>query len=293
LIFPLFFWCIDKRLGRDLAILLVASSLVNFVIKSLFKEPRPFWLDPALGLTSATSFSFPSGHAQASAVVFGALTYLVLRTGWPSLRRALAAVMLGLLIFLVAFSRVYLGVHFPGDTLIGIAVGLLVLFAFIKLRPILGPRLAQLPARTHVVLSVLTCLMVLGLSHLALLVQVTVREADAQLVIAGRAAAWNEATMLAGLIAGLWLGFVWEQRYVHFAVAGPWWQRGLRYIVGGMIALGLYLGTNALIGPPLAAFDVLLRVLQYALVGFWVVAIWPWLFVRVRLAEQLTLTPVG
>ena len=90
----------------DLGILLVLSSVVNGLLKSFIKHDRPFWDEPALQLSDATSFSTPSGHAQTSAALFGRLAAFLGGSGL----RVVWAVFFGLLIALAglpgrSFSR--------------------------------------------------------------------------------------------------------------------------------------------------------------------------------------------
>lgn len=114
-----------KRRWRWLAYLLFTTGtggLLNVALKSLFARSRP---DLAEALRNAHGYSFPSGHAMGSTVVFGALAYLAFRvlTSWRTRTAAIAAATT--IITCVALSRVYLGVHWVSDVGAGITAGLI------------------------------------------------------------------------------------------------------------------------------------------------------------------------
>ena len=90
---------------------------VNLIIKPLVARTRPFMLRPDIALLIAQplDFSFPSGHTAASFAFATAI-------GAYSKRYQLWAYVLAVLI---AFSRLYLYVHFPSDILAGAAIGLI------------------------------------------------------------------------------------------------------------------------------------------------------------------------
>ena len=98
------------------------GALLLLELKRYFARARP---DLAEALRRASGYSFPSGHAMGSAVAFGALGYLALRTQrtW----RAKAAVLAGAmtLVVTIALSRVYLGVHWISDVGAGVTIGAL------------------------------------------------------------------------------------------------------------------------------------------------------------------------
>lgn len=71
LLLPLLFWCVDFGLGARLAILFMLSSYLNPDLKDLFQQPRPYDLDPSVGLSRATGYGLPSGHSQSAVVVWG------------------------------------------------------------------------------------------------------------------------------------------------------------------------------------------------------------------------------
>lgn len=108
-----------RRAG--LAVLLaLALDLVccNLILKPLFARARPFAVNPAVELLIAPpgDASFPSGHAASSFAAAAALRFTDGAKTW--LRRAALA-----LAILIAFSRLYLYVHWPTDVLAGMALG--------------------------------------------------------------------------------------------------------------------------------------------------------------------------
>jgi membrane-associated phospholipid phosphatase len=106
-----------------------AGMLLNVGLKNLFQRPRPTLEEP---LVQLSTYSFPSGHAVASTVFYGALCALVfMHTRSTGLR--VLAVALGIaMVLLVTFSRVYLGAHYLSDVVAGVSVGLLCLLLFLR-----------------------------------------------------------------------------------------------------------------------------------------------------------------
>lgn len=117
---------LSRRQGIKLFYILMFSSLVNTMLKNVFQEPRPFLLDPTLGVIQVGGYGFPSGAAQ-SAVLLPGILLSCQRNKWSWLISANY-------FFWISLSRVYLGVHFPSDLLggwlIGLALLLIYLYAF-------------------------------------------------------------------------------------------------------------------------------------------------------------------
>jgi membrane protein DedA with SNARE-associated domain/membrane-associated phospholipid phosphatase len=113
-------WLLWRRAWRDARYWLAAvafGELVVATIKAALHVPRPEGFAAV-----ATSYSFPSGHASMSTVIYGFLAVLVapaLRAGWRWLPYAAAA----LLVCAIAFSRLYLGAHWLADVLAGVGLG--------------------------------------------------------------------------------------------------------------------------------------------------------------------------
>ena len=98
----------------SLALAITGGMLLNTAIKFAFHRGRPVWEDPIL--TIATP-SFPSGHTAAATLFYGFLAvYLASHVEEIGLRVAVIVACI-VMVALVAFSRMYLGVHYPSDVL--------------------------------------------------------------------------------------------------------------------------------------------------------------------------------
>jgi len=120
LIATAFLWASSR--WREIAALWMVwagAELTSWTLKDLLGRPRPQFLD----IASASSFSFPSGHAAMSMAIYGFLAYAIAR-GMPSNRRRRAVVASAVILILtIGFSRIFLSVHYTSDVLGGFAVG--------------------------------------------------------------------------------------------------------------------------------------------------------------------------
>ncbi len=115
--------------GIRFTIACVGGVVLNQVMKLFFAKPRPeLWTR----LISETSFSFPSGHAVGSMVVYGFIGYILARE-FPIYKRYIYAITSSLIIA-IGFSRLYLGVHYPTDIIAGYGVGILWLTTCLKVK---------------------------------------------------------------------------------------------------------------------------------------------------------------
>jgi undecaprenyl-diphosphatase len=96
--------------------------LINVLVKYIVHRPRPYFDNPLLILTT---YSFPSGHALASTVLYGLLAAFAVQASKTWRQRVVAVSIALCLIALVCFSRVYLGVHYLTDVLAGVLEGVL------------------------------------------------------------------------------------------------------------------------------------------------------------------------
>lgn len=122
------FWNVDKRFGLRLAVVFLSSMAFNGLLKDLFDTPRPISQGDirSIYLSSAPGNSFPSGHSQGAATFYPYVWH-----HWG--RKKLWLVLGTFLILGIGFSRLYLGLHWPGDILGGYFFGALIVLGFIRL----------------------------------------------------------------------------------------------------------------------------------------------------------------
>jgi undecaprenyl-diphosphatase len=113
---------VRKERASAVFVLVTASTgaLLNLGLKMIFERVRP---DLASALAVARWYSFPSGHAMDSFIIFGALAYIALRQPWPWAAKSAGLAIALTTVLLVSVSRVYLGVHWASDIVGGWSAG--------------------------------------------------------------------------------------------------------------------------------------------------------------------------
>ncbi|WP_226480204.1 phosphatase PAP2 family protein [Natrinema amylolyticum] len=120
LLLAVLFWCVDRRRSALVISYAIAGLALLLSLKALFGLPRPPADATLIALEGEREgYGFPSGHAFAATVVYGGLVSAYDRLGD---RRAVTGA--GVLIAAVSLSRVALGVHYLGDVLVGVALGI-------------------------------------------------------------------------------------------------------------------------------------------------------------------------
>ena len=252
------YWCVEKKLAYILGFSYFTSGLLVQALKISFRVPRPWDLDPSFkavesAIPAATGYSFPSGHTQSITALMGTLA-LGARKKWQ-------AVLCVLIIFLVGFSRMYLGVHTPLDVSVGFLLSVIsVLFCwylfnkkqFIWDRP-------------------LTLSVILGIASILVCVYSLILYSSDMIDISYS----RDCLKAAGAGCAFAIGFYVENTRIRFETAGDLKTRILRFLIGAVVAVLLLKGLKPLIGTSLAASFI-----RYFLAVLWVLMVYPLLFVR-------------
>lgn len=244
------YWCWNKRLGEYLLFSLYTAMSVNGLMKDLICRPRPFLNEEFSDLRYvkvkgvlvdtehlSTSWSFPSGHSQTAGSIYGSLM---------NGRRAWAKIAGIVVILLVMVSRVYLGVHYPTDTIVGAVLGLL-------------------------------CAWVCGLlyrrfyQHRILLMGAAVLLSGVMLLVSPSGDSIKTLAMGVGAVAGMWL----EDGLVEFRSANGILGRVLRLVIGFAVIMGIRIGLKALLPDMMWC-----HALRYGLMGLFGTFVWPWVFTK-------------
>nr|BAL44386.1 PA-phosphatase related phosphoesterase [uncultured bacterium]BAL56584.1 phosphoesterase, PA-phosphatase related [uncultured Chloroflexota bacterium] len=276
LVLPALYWNLDASLGLRVGVILLSSGALNSLLKMFFHMPRPYWVsEKVIPMAGETSFGIPSGHAQVSVGVWGMVAAWV--------RRWWATVAAVLLVFCIGLSRIYLGVHFPQDVVAGWLLGVLLLAGFLMLeRPFLAAfRRLSTGWQLFSIWLFSVALIALGAFARAQAFELPpewIRLATRRGLEPPQPWALHGVINPAAALFGLVSGAIWIRNRGGLTPSGIWWQRVLHYGIGIFGIMLLWMGLGALFprGETLFAFS--LRYLRYALIGFWVSGLAPYLF---------------
>jgi membrane-associated phospholipid phosphatase len=292
LVMPLFYWCWDARLGFRVGLILILSQGLNSALKIAFHSPRPYWISQevipyvrgsSFGMPNGSSFGMPSGHAQDAVCVWGLIASYIQRPwAW--------AMALGM-ILLIGISRIYLGVHFPGDVIVGWAVGALILAAFLITEPFVSQRLKKLNLKQQILASFLASLGLIGLYSVSWAAmdgwQMPAAWAANALASTGESIKPlnpNEAFEAAGMLFGIATGYALLLSKGGFKADGSAVIRLTRYVVGSVCLIAIWFGLGVIhLEMPVGYVVAYMRSM---LSGAWVAGGAPLLFIRLKLAER-------
>ena len=111
---------LKKNFAVTITLTVAIAEIANLILKPIFARERP----QILHLVAETSYSFPSGHAMASAAFYGCIALLVWQNISHRQTKIITALFCFIITFLIGLSRVYLGVHYITDVIGGWCLGL-------------------------------------------------------------------------------------------------------------------------------------------------------------------------
>ena len=225
IIMALLYWCVSKDFGAYLLMGWSGNRLVNGMLKVTVCAYRPWIRDARVvpygdSITTATGYSFPSGHTMNAATVYGGGA---VRKDLPRVLR----IVLGLLVLLVAFSRNYLGVHTPQDVLVGAAAGILVMWLTVKLMEWVKIH----PEKDLLVVCIGVGLAIAVAIYAAVKPYPVDKDAAGKVLVEGAKMA-NDTFKGVGWCAAFLTGWILERRFVQFSTAISMVKRFTRLAVG-------------------------------------------------------------
>lgn len=116
----------NKKVGVCVTSNLVIATLLNQLLKYIIQRPRP----EGYRLIAESGYSFPSGHSMVSMAFYGFIIYLIWKMVKNKRIKYVACGILGFLIPMIGFSRIYLGVHYASDVIGGFAISIVYLLLF-------------------------------------------------------------------------------------------------------------------------------------------------------------------
>jgi membrane-associated phospholipid phosphatase len=286
MVLPLIYWCIDSALGLRVGLILTVTGILNHAGKLLFASPRPYWVSSHVkGLWPESTFGMPSGHAQNSMSILG---IIAANSGKTWIR-----ISAGLLIFLIGFSRIYLGSHFPHDVITGWLLGGLILYIFIKLEKSVLDWFLPKKLSQQILFGFLISLffILIGFSFAMFRKDFPLPEqwtSNALLASTEPLAPVDRDVIitLAATFFGLVAGSAWIRQHGGYQPSGPVWKRALCYVIGLIGVLIFWMGLGAVLPDGDGFIFYALRYFRYTLVGVWVAAGAPMTFRLLHLSEN-------
>lgn len=249
------YFVFSKKLGQRIAFAIFTSLLVNNSLKIIVDRVRPFNHPKATytlteDVTShATGQSFPSGHAQNSAVSYGSIFF--------TYKKNYLLIIGIVLIVLVALSRIMLGVHYPTDVIVGAILGLLLAYFGTKLHEKYEDNFNN-QMKLYILVAILFLPFIFIYINKLKINYVAYKDF------------YTIYSFYLGYIVACWL----EKKYVDFNEAMNIRFRIIRAIIAVIIVLGLLIGLKAIFPEDNVVFDML----RYFTLSFVGLGVYPIVF---------------
>ena len=278
----LFYWCISKRQGYYILVTGVVGSVINQWLKIVCRVPRPWIFDTDFkpvgdAVAEATGYSFPSGHTQNVAGTFGCI-------GRYNKQRWIKIASVSI-ILLVAFSRMYLGVHTPLDVTTSLGVAAILVFAFYFV-------FRTEESTNKYMFWVMIGSVIFSIGFIVYVFLLPESDFHSLPDLENLMSAKKNAATLAGCLFGLALVYPLDKYCIKFDTKGRWYSQVIKFTVGVAVVLGIKSGLSA---PLVSLFgnEYVARVVRYFLIVAFAGGLWPLTFkfferLRIQKLESFT-----
>lgn len=253
LLIAILYFAVNKTYAQKLFFITAISLSTNCIIKNLVKLPRPF---TKKGITcvrpeTATGYSFPSGHTQ-NFTTWSTAIAIKFKKIWFT-------IIIGILIILIVFSRVYLGAHYISDVLVGAILG--VLFA------IIGDVLYnKIENKRNLYIGLILILMPFAIGFFI-----------------NPNPLYEDFYKFFGMIIGLFVGMIFEEKYAPLEYNEAWWKKTIRVVIAIILAYVIKEGIKQVLVSSNLQISLMLEVIKYFILMFVIFGIYPMLLKKCHL----------
>lgn len=243
----------DKKLAQKLLFVTVASMGINGIIKNFAKVPRP-WTTGEVTCArpeTATGYSFPSGHTQ-NFTTWTLAAALHLKRWWLTLT-------VSVLSAFVAFSRIFLGAHYPSDVVVALilGVGIAILGSYVFDR-------FENKSRLYLALALLMTPFAIFFLF----------DPDPN---------FSDFYKMYGMAVGLAVAVPFEEKFAPLTYNVPWWKKLVRILIGLVLALAIKEGLKLLDVFSIQQISFLIGAFRYCALVLFLGGICPWIFKKINL----------
>lgn len=239
------FWCLDKKLGFKFLYAMLFSFSLNNILKGFFNAKRPIGAEGIISgeINTATGSSFPSGHSQGNGTAFAFLM--------NQYRNKFIWIVGIAMLILVPLSRLYFGVHWPIDVVMGTLIGILSVFISNKIFDNFYNN------SSHIIIYTTIVFLVLGIFLPS-----------------------EDLLKALGALSALTISLLLEESFLNFDPRGTTKQHIIKILIGVIGALLIYLITSPILTNSIFLF------IKYFILIFWATFICPIIFLKLHLCNK-------
>ncbi len=263
LILTFIYYAIDKKKGFALLSTAMTGTVVNNTLKVIFRIPRPWVKYPGeiipLRKSTATGYSFPSGHSTTAGVLYGSI--------YKAFKNRAVRIISVILMILIPLSRIYLAVHWPLDILFGIAIGFGLSFLYSSFLSLYDNEV-----KMRRIATIISPVMIALSFVISILIDNGVLDSTLYKDIATAFSCWGAVALASYL----------EKKYVSFKKQEGW----LKIILCYFFSLALGAAITLLGIGSITVMHRLFKTLCYVLFVFWEIYLWPLVGIKFKLFEK-------